>query len=368
MEATFDRSSLYEAVAAVTPAVQERSPKPVLQNMHVTAVGDDVVFSGLDLEAGVCIRAAVRPASLPRPGTALVHGTRLAAILRDASAQEVSIKVDGGKAEIKAGSSSFRLNTQDPSDYPELPTFPRTGAATVSGPKLAELIRRTCFAAAQEQGRYAINGVALTVEKGQVEMAATDGKRLAVARGPAEGGAKIDLCIVPPRMLAELRRIAQEVEEVSLAVGGGKLLAQAAGYLVAGNLIEGSYPAYAEMIPKRAKEAVRVKASVLAGCLRQAAHLVPQESRAVVLRLAADKLTVEAKSAAIGEASIEIPVAYSGAAMALAFNPWFFLDILPEFGEEDIALEAEDPDRPAVIRRDDYVYVVAPIKLREGQA
>jgi DNA polymerase-3 subunit beta len=132
-------------------------------------------------------------------------------------------------------------------------------------------------------------------------------------------------------------------------------------------LIEGVFPVYDEMIPKKSRKVLSASGEALASGIRQAAQLTTDESRAVVMKISPGEARIEAKSAAIGEASVHVEVSYDADPVSVAFNPQFLLDVLSEFGEEEVAIEVEGGDRPAVLRREGFVYVIAPVRVR-GEA
>jgi DNA polymerase III sliding clamp (beta) subunit (PCNA family) len=73
---------------------------------------------------------------------------------------------------------------------------------------------------------------------------------------------------------------------------------------------------------------------------------------------------VSKESPELGSAREELPVAYpAGPPMAVAFNPEFWLDVLKTMGVEEVTIEVDGPDRPAVIRQPEFLYLVLPMKL-----
>jgi len=358
MEAYFNRATLYNAVQTVSGALNVRAPRPSLQCVHFSAKKKEVLASATDLR--IAIRQSISPNKVVREGDAAVQGARLGALLRELTDDEVRLKIDEKSASVLAGSSSFKLVAQDPADFAELPK-PGKSTLNVARGVFEELVRRTIFATAQEQGRYAIDGVSIKVEDGKMEMAATDGRRLAVASAEAPG--KLGQCVVPPKMLSEIARHAADAEEIGLEVAKGRLVARARETLVAGALLEGSFPVYMDMVPPRAEPTIKIRASALALKLRQASQLTSEDSRAVVMIPSKNALRVEAKSAGVGEARVEMEAIYDGPELSVAFNARYLLDVLPEFGDDEIEIEIPAADRPAVIRREGYVYVLAPVKV-----
>ena len=76
------------------------------------------------------------------------------------------------------------------------------------------MIRRTIFAAATENPRYAMTGMLWELEDGQARLVATDGRRLAVGQGAAaaHGGhdTKGQTPVVPTKAMGLLERNLQD--------------------------------------------------------------------------------------------------------------------------------------------------------------
>jgi DNA polymerase-3 subunit beta len=143
-------------------------------------------------------------------------------------------------------------------------------------------------------------------------------------------------------------------------------MARAGSALVAGSVIDGTFPNYREMVPKPSEQVVRAKAAELVSSLRQAEHLTAEDSRAVTFTIDAGLVRLESRSAAVGEASIELAAEYTGEPLTLAFNARFFLDVIGELEADEVQIEIENAHRPAVIRSDGFVYVIAPVRVREA--
>jgi len=359
MEAIFDRTALYEAVHAVSAALNVRAPRPALQCIHFSVKKKESIISATDLR--IAIRRRLSAKKVSGEGAAAVQGLRLASLLRELTDDDVRVKIGEKAASVVAGRSTFKLGAQDPQDFAELPQFGKP-TMKVAPEVLDTLVRRTIFAAAQEQGRYAIDGVSVSIADGKMELAATDGRRLAVATAAVDCGS-LGTCVVPPKMLLEITRNAAAAAEVGLSIKKGRLLASAGETLIAGALLEGAFPSYQDMIPAPAEPAIRIAASKLASKLRQAEQLTTEDSRAVVMTPSGNSLRVEAKSAGLGEASIEMEAEYDGPEISLAFNARYLLDVLGEFGDDEVVVEIPGADLPAVIRTEGYVYVLAPVKV-----
>jgi len=361
MNVIFKKDLLVDALQKVAPALPRSSPRPALACIHIETAGNDVVLSATDLT--VAVRCRVEAKEVRSSGSGLIGG-KIVGLLREGREEEVSVVIESGRAEVKAGRASLSLLAPGVDEYPALPVFGEK-VLTIEGRDVARLVGATVFATAQEQGRYAIQSVSVTAKGGKVEFAATDGRRLAVARAKVKEGDDMGPCLVPPRMLAELRRMGDSGGDVEFALDGGALLARSGSVLVAGRLTEGTFPAYNEMIPKQQGALLEANIDELISRLRQASQMTTENSRAIVLKITGENTTLEANSAAVGEASIVVETKYDAAPVEVSFNPQYLLDGLQELAQDEdrkVRIEIGGAGAPAVLRSEGFVYVVATIK------
>ena len=112
------------------------------------------------------------------------------------------------------------------------------------------------------------------------------------------------------------------------------------------------------------KEKIVVKRQDLLSALRRAALFTNQDSMAVKLEIAKDRLILSKSTPYIGEAREELPAEYKGKDLSVGFNPAYLIDALKNMDLETVGLEIQDPEKPGVIRiGDEYVYVVLPMQL-----
>jgi DNA polymerase-3 subunit beta len=136
-----------------------------------------------DLDTG--IRLQVDHAQTLEPGDALLPVSRVQAILREMPDEIVSIETNEHTCRFWGSSTEFELPTTDPGEYPDSVAPTSEHHHEVQTIVLRELIRRTVFAAALENPRYAVAGTLWEFDGSSIRLVATDGRRLAVAQGQA---------------------------------------------------------------------------------------------------------------------------------------------------------------------------------------
>ena len=140
MKTTCHREALLSACQLASAAIPARATKPVLQNLK--AVADDGRFTlmATDLEQG--IRMEVRGLTIQEPGEAILPAQRLIAILREARDAELTIEADATACIVRGVQLEFEMPSEDPANFPDLPTFTEEKYHEVAAADLREMIKR----------------------------------------------------------------------------------------------------------------------------------------------------------------------------------------------------------------------------------
>jgi DNA polymerase-3 subunit beta len=372
MRLTCDREKLLATLQVVTAVIPARSPKTVLLGAKLTAEAEGTFVSATDLEVG--IRCRVPDVTCESRGEAVIPAARVLAILREMRDETVELSLDRDKVEIRGARSRFSLATEDPRDFPPVPGFDEQRFHRVQPELLRVMIRRTVFATDPENTRYALGGVLFELEGEVVRLVATDGRRLAVMQGTGEalgGHSTKELSpVVPAKALQILERLlVGEADPTLIAVQENRVLFATGKAVLSSRLLEGRFPQYQNVIPRR--HAGRVVAAVgeLLNATRQVEKVTSEEHRGVTWELGAEMLALAARAPEIGEGRVELAVTQDSPPMSVSFDPRFLVEMLRTLEESmTITVDFNDPESAAVFRTEDgYTYVLMPLAPEEGR-
>ena len=133
--------------------------------------------------------------------------------------------------------------------------------------------------------------------------------------------------------------------------------------VIVSRLIEGEFPDYTRVIPPAQEKKIKIDRQQLLLALRRASLLATPDSLAVKLELTKTKLIISKSTPEIGESREEIPVEHSEKEIITGFNPNYLIDVLRNMSGAFVELELTGPEKPAVIRTEEYVYLVQPMRL-----
>ena len=369
MKLVVKRTAFVTALSAAATVVPTRPPRPNLRNALLSAQkGMAFEVQATDLEVG--LRYRVQAESIKDPISLCLPCHVLAGLLNECTEEIVTLETEGPKAILTIGRDRFEVLGQESSDFPEVPDIGEGPTVPIPAADLAGMIDRTAFAAAREQGRYAINGVFAQVKDRLLELVATDGRRLAYCKRKLKKADGIEEgVIVPIKMMQELRKLCDQVpngEDAELAVRGRSLLCRGGSMTLSSVLVEGIFPKYQQVIPKDVDREITFKRELLLLALRKAAYLTSEETRTVSLTFSPGTCLIQARSPDKGEAAVTVEVEYTGDKLTIAFNPQYLQDCLRVLTAETVRLDLKDPSRPGLLREGtDYLYVLMPVSPRD---
>jgi DNA polymerase-3 subunit beta len=368
MKLRFNRNEMAEVLSAIGGVAVARTPKEILKGVHIEARSDVVLLSATDLE--LSLRCAATQVEVDEPGETVVVAETLSRIVRECADEVLTIETDGNLLHVRGVGSHFQIVTQDPADFPPVPSMDGEADFAMGHGDLRRLVELTVFSAAKESTRYAINGVLWEVEQGRLTLAATDGRRLSVAHGDLleAGRAERPRAIVPAKALALLGRLPLEEDaRVAVQISGNRILLDMGRVTMSTALVEGQFPKYQDVVPSDCDQIAELNTAEFLSALRRAALLTNEESAGVRFSFADGSLTLSSRAPEQGEAEIALPVEYKGEPLEIGFNPVFILELLRVVHTERLTLALKEANRPGVIRiGDEFVYVVMPVNLSSG--
>ena len=369
------RVELLTGLQRVQGVVEKRNTMPILSNILLEAKQEGVEIVATDLEIGM---RGLYKATVEKPGGVTVSARKLYEIIKELTVKEIEITSgENNWTTIQAGKSQFKIVGLPSTDYPALPTIEREGLIPLAGAGFLELIRKTLFAAGDNDARYILNGLLITLitseKKTILRLVGTDGHRLAVAeqevgKAGVKGAPQEIKAIIPKKAAHEMQRLLEEGGEGEPLIGFTKnlMIFRKSGLLLTSRLMEGNYPNYQQVVPKETGRKIGVNRNELESALRRVSVLSRDKANAVKVSFVTGQMTLFSSNPDFGEATEELAAKYEGEALNTGFNARYLLDVLGVMDGETISLQMDNPLSPCLIQESDspsFKCVVMPIKI-----
>ena len=364
MKVLCERDKLREGLAVATSVIPVKSTRPAVENVCLVATDDSLELVGTDID--VAVRYRIEDVKVEEPGTALVPARVAADFVRDLTGETLRMRTQGESFLIESGDDRCELTTVDPDEYPVVARFAEDGAVPIQGGTFTRLVSRTSFAAAREAGRYAMHGILTQVEGDELKMVATDGRRLAVSSAAIEAelpkGAR---AIVPTKGMQLFCKVIDDpLEQVSIHFGENQFGLRTERAEVFARIIDGEFPRYSAVIPASTENRVEADAHLFSQKIKLVSNVTSADTRAVRVSVEKSTMKIFGRSAATGEATAHLDVAFDGKPGDIAFNPDYLLDGLKNCETETVRLEYNEKNSPGKFTLgENYIYIVMPITI-----
>ncbi len=371
MELTVRKDDLNKGLATSQSVVERRSSMPILSNVLLAAHGSRLKIAATDLEInykGFCA------AEVSQPGTVTVPARKLYEIVKELPGQDVYLKQkENNYLHLTAGRASYDLVGLPAEDFPEMPKAEGMGELRLEAEVLGEMIEKTIFSISQEDTRFNLAG--LYVERRELSgqphlrFVSTDGHRLCIVDRQVEGleGFRLERGVIIPRKgVAEMRRLAEEGDGLTLGLNQSFAMLKRGDTELLLRLQEGTFPEYDVVIPKSTKAKAVVNRQVFGEVLRRVSILSADRFHGVRLDFKEGLLEVVSQNPDLGEARETLEVDYNGNPMITAFNARYFIDLCSAMRSEEVTLAFVDDQNPCVVQGEadeGFLSVLMPMRL-----
>ncbi|HEX4212039.1 MAG TPA: DNA polymerase III subunit beta [Candidatus Dormibacteraeota bacterium] len=368
MKITSQPSSLAQALQIVSRAISSRSTLPILNNVLLETTAEGLALTSTNLELGV---RKVVPAEVEEEGSTTAPARLLADFVSTLPPEplEMSLDTQTMTMGMRCGRFDTHLKCIEAEEFPPTPSPDGGDRFVIPVEELLSAIEQTQIAASTDEARPILTGELLQVEGSTVTLVATDGHRLA-ERKLAGGTEGLDLrLIVPVKALSELPRAFRNDGgdvEITVSAARNQIFFRSGTSEINSRLIDGNYPNYPQVIPKKSSTVIRLPTADLTQTVRSVALFAKDAANVIRFRVGSDTLVLSATTNEVGDSKAELPAEVEGSEVQIAFNARYVLDALSTLGGETVEIHFDGPLSPGVFRWpgvDGYLSLVMPVRV-----
>ncbi|HUT85730.1 MAG TPA: DNA polymerase III subunit beta [Elusimicrobiales bacterium] len=368
MKINSNRDKLSQAVSVVLTSVSSKATLPILQNLLMEAKDGKIKFIKTDLELATIHYIS---ADVVEEGTVTLPAKEFSDIINTMPEDKnISLNTDtSNKVHLKCSKSKFWLMGSPKEEYPIIPDLSKSEVIKEPVGILEDMIRKTIFSASTQETRYVLNGVLWMIGKKGLEMVATDGRRLALAKNEQAKTDKDFKIIIPAKVLQELLKYLSahkpdKDEKIEIGISSNQIGFKINETTFISRLIEGNFPNYKQVIPEKTEISFEITNTDLTAVTRRAGLCTKERGGAVKYEMKDGVLHVSASSQKM-EFSDEIKTGYKGKDFECAFNPQYILDVLKNINSPKVVFSLTNPVNPVVVEPvgEKYCkYVIMPVR------
>ncbi len=254
MKVSVLQENLAHGLSIVSRAVSPRSTLPVLANILIATDEGRLRLSATNLELGITCWIG---AKIQEEGSTTVPARTFTDLVGTLSDKQVdmSLSVRTQSLNVRSGASNTDIKCIDAQEFPPMPVADASQGIQINVADLREMIQQVVFAASTDEARPILTGVLVKVTGNKIVLAAADGFRLSVREAELSAPAARPVnAVIPARALSELARISSDGDQAVTMImppGRGQVIFRLRDAELVSQLIEGTFPDYEQIIPRR---------------------------------------------------------------------------------------------------------------------
>jgi len=380
MKATILKDKLKEGINIVERISAKSLNLPILNNILITTEKNFLNLAVTDLEIGIKWWALVKS---EKEGKIAVPSRILSSFINLLPNKLINLEVEDLDLKIECENHQTTIKSFNPEDFPIIPKVLSEEKALVNTKTFCRGLSQVVDIASFSSTKPEISGVYFLFQKNLITMAATDSFRLGEKKlflsPPLNTISKDYSFILPQRAAKEIINIFNEKdEELTIYFSPNQILFETSfketphpQIQIISRLIEGDYPNYETIIPKKYDTRVVLPSDEFINQIKLAS-LFSGKINEIKFKVEPSKkrLDLFSQSPDVGEYQSFITGQVEGKACDVSFNHRFLLDGVLSMGfdkekNSELVFEFSDSEKPGVIRKkgdDSYLYLVMPIK------
>ncbi len=371
------QENLRRGLANASRAVAHKSTLPILSHLLLASDAGRLKLAATNLEMGILTWVG---ANVVAEGAIAVPARLLNDVVAGLPNDIIDLALDSASQtlHLRCGDFAVAIKGMEADEFPVIPTVSAGESSAILPARcLREVIEQVVFAAATDDTRPLLTGVAFHLMGCEATLTASDGFRLArrTLPLPQPVATPIDV-LVPARALAEVARTVGDSDgdvQIVVTASGGQIVFRAEQAELVSRLIAGQYPDIQRIIPRSYRTRAVLDRLQLTQAIKLAACFASAATNVVKVHIdagsdqAPGRLTISATAGEIGENHTVREGIISGEGGQILLNVGYVADALHAITTSHLALELQNAQSPAVFKpvgADEYVCVIMPMHVR----
>lgn len=372
MEFVIKKEDLFNGIRIVERATAMKGLQPVLANILIESIDKSTLkLSATDLDLTVIANVQ---AQVVKEGKITLPAKKLSDIVSKLGEGLVEFKLldESNTVNINFKNTKFDIIGISASEFPVISDnfeLNNENAIEIELKPFIKAIKQAGFAAAGYESNNLLSGVVCDISEGILEMASTDGNRLARVREKMDNKGKTSQLIIPSKTLQEFIKMSTFIEEdfVKIFTDKTKLIIKSENTMIISRLMEGQYPKYNQLIPQDSPKEAIVNISQLISSLERVAIMVNEKTSIIKFEFKDNKLILTADTPDSGASEDEIDVEYAFEELKIAFNYRYVLDSLKSMETSEVKIGLNTGLSATVLKPnndEDFVCLIMPVQIR----
>ena len=391
MKFSCSTSELLQSLQLVSRAISNQQALPILGNILIEAQGRRCTVSATDLELSIITSF---DAKIENEGSVTIPAKAILNFAQYNNDAEVLLETSEGTI-LKCTSQHAKTSIagEAASEYPTIAAVEKLTSFSLPLSPLLHALHLVTFSSTRTSLRPVLSGVYLRSEKNMVILVATDSYRLSEYKIPASiGGAEIS-CIIPTKILEELKVMLSgqrgsstrerdkktkddekenkpptEAEDVQVILSKQQIELRYGHTRLLSRLIDGKFPNYEQILPKETATTVHFSVQELTVATKRMHYFAKEVNNNLTFHCTKGQTRVITPQTPAGRDEAFIQTEITGKENKIALSSSYLLDFLGHLDDDSVVMQMTDSTHPALFilpSEKNYLHLIMPLRMQE---
>ena len=368
------KEKLKEGLKIVEKISQKSLKLPILQNILLRVEKNILKLSTTNLESSINWQSL---AQIKKEGSICVPIKILSNFINSLPDKIITIESDNkNNLKIKCGNYNTKIKGLSSEDFPIIPQVENGEEVKINNMKFCESINQIINIPSSSSTKPEITGIFMSFQENIIKIVATDSFRLAEKKISLKTNLSKEYSLILPQSAAkELIGILNDKKgDLKIKFSPNQILFQHTSDQTSqsqvkfiSRLIEGKYPNYQEIIPKKYKTTVKIDREEFLNQIRSASFFSGKINEVKIKINSVNKeIKIFSQHHDLGEYESSLKSSVTGKDLSISFNHRFLIDGISGIKSNKILFNLTDAEGPAALEpigsEEQYLYIIMPIK------
>lgn len=367
MKFSFNRNALINEISIAQELISEKNSSVIYSHVLLVVENNKLTIKATDTKMSFIANI---PVETEEAGSAVVLCSKLMGILSQLPdgdiVFEVQTKDNLAEAVIKHSVQKIRYKLWCKTDFVEIANFDNLEYVSVPASEFKDMISHTAFAVSNDKNKIMMNGVLFEKNENNLNMVATDGRRLTFDSKPFFAEVEnFKSIIIHPKVLNIVAKHASDEGTIEFATTENSIVFKFSNYVMSESLIEGVFPNYRRVIPENQPSNFKVDLSEFLSAIKRISFMSDKLKLRIFLDITPGVLSIHAENED-GDARAEIPCEFAGENFTIAMNSKHLEEALKSIESERVVFEFSEALRAVTLSPEptsSYFSILMPMQL-----
>ncbi len=347
---------------------------PILNNILISTEKNFLNLSATDLEIGIKWWVLSR---VEKQGKVTIPSRLLSSFISLLPKEVIELSVKKNNLSVKCKNYNTEIKGLDAEEFPIIPTITDGDSISINSSIFCKDLNQVADIPIPSTTRPEISGIYFIFQKNMITIVATDSFRLGEKKIFLKNNISLNkeyALIIPQKTVKEIINIFGEKNgEINIHFSPNQIMFESLmeetnhpQIQLVSRLIEGDYPNYQEIIPKKYTTEVVLDKNDFLNQIKTASLFSGKVNEIKVkVDPKGNKIGVSSQSLELGDHESFIKGKVKGDPVEVSFNHRFLMDGLSNIKTSEVILKLNSDSGPGVLQPvgdDSFLYVIMPIK------